>query len=300
MAPVGPQRSQGHAYADVHAHDQAYIHNGDIYNYRDASSEEKRVLEWLAPQSPSEDHNEALKQHEAGTFGWFFEDPRFTGWRDVQVVQDPVILWCRGQMGTGKTTLIAQVREHLHNREESRSGLAVAYCRYSKRNIQTAESILGSIIAQLYSRHEQSCNLPEDVVNAYHAQTWVSPRMAQLEEWLHARSKLGAPVFVLLDAIDELDILLIRRLLRTLQSSNLKLFVTSRDLPLLKQEFGAYTVIQTRASERDLRTMILARLKRESTRDSRQRVLEQPARGRFHRSVKEEVISKIMQSAGNM
>lgn len=300
MAPLQPQPGQSHAYTNVHAHDQAYIHNGDVYNYRDAIAEEIRVLTWLAPQSPSEDHNEALKNHEAGTLEWFFEDSRFKEWRDEQVFQGPSILWCRGQMGTGKTTLIARICEHLHARKESRGGLAVAYCRYSKRNIQTAESILGSIIAQLYNRDKESCFLPECVIQSYHAQKWALPQMTQLEQWLHARSKVGASVFVLLDAIDELDILLIRKLLRVLQSTNLKLLVTSRDLSLLRQEFDSCTVIQICATREDLRTMVLARLERESTRELRRRVLEQPAREPLYSSVKEAVISKIMKSAHDM
>ena len=300
MASLRPQSRQGHAYTHVHAHDQAYIHNGDIYNYLDATFEERRVLDWLAPQSPSEDHNEALKQHERGTLRWFFKNPRFKKWRDEEVAGEPAVLWCRGQMGTGKTTLVAQIREHLHARKESRGGIAVAYCRYSKRNVQTVESILGSIIAQLYNRDKESCDLPECITNSYHAQKWVLPHIAQLEEWMHTRSKVGMPVFVLLDAIDELDILLIRKLLRILQFGNLKLLVTSRELPLLRQEFGSCTVIQVRATKKDLRNMILGRLQRESTRDTRQRVLEQPAREPLFVSVKHEVVSKIMKSADNM
>lgn len=301
MATSGAENIQGHTYTNVHAQGQAYIHNGDTYNYRDASAEERRILGWLAPQSPSEDHNEALKQHERGTLKWFFKNSRFKEWRDLQVVHAPAVLWCRGPMGAGKTTLVAQIREYLHSRKESRGGVAVAYCRYSKRNVQTVESILGSILAQLYSGDEESCNLPECVIKSYDAQGWVFPHIAQLEEWLCARSKLGMPVFILLDAIDELDILLIRQLLRILQRGNLKLLVTSRELPTLRQEFGSFSMIPIRATKRGLRNMILGRLERESTLEYRRRVLEQPSRrGYSTQSLKDEVVSRIMESAENM
>jgi hypothetical protein len=302
---TGQQRGPGHVFNDVHAHDHAYIHNGDVYSSYDAGSEERRIIDWLAPQNPSEDHHEALKRHEEGTLKWFFQDDRFTDWRDGGDTQKPQILWCRGKMGTGKTTLVAQIREHLHARESIQGSLAIAYCRYSKRNIQTAETILGSILAQLYDHDTKHCDIPSSVRNSFETQKWMRPRVSQLEEWLQARLAVEKPVFVLLDAIDELDVLLVRGLLCVLQAGNLRLLITSRDIQLMRHEIVFKddvfcTEILISATEEGLHAMALARLQRDSTPEFRRIVLEQPSRDRKFTSVKEEVIAKILHSTNYM
>jgi hypothetical protein len=203
-------------------------------------------------------------------------------------------------MGTGKTTLVAQIREHLHAMESIRGSLAIAYCRYSKCNIQTAETILGSILAQLYDCDTKHYDIPWSIRESFETRKWIRPQISHLKEWLQARLAVDKPVFVLLDAIDELHVLLVRSLLRVLQAGNLRLLITSRDIPQMRHEFAFCTMISICATGEDLHAMALARLGRESTQEFRRTVLEQPSRDRKFTSVNEEVIAKILHSTDYM
>lgn len=297
------EHTRGHSYNGIHAHDNARIHNGDVVNYGDASADEKRVLSWLSPLSPSSHHLEALKQYQEGTLGWFFQNTAFQHWRDAQDVQAPGILWCRGHMGAGKTTLIAQILEHLRNRGIARGSLAIGYCRYSERKSQTLEAMLGLILAQLYERDKRGFDIPLSVKETFESQSCLyqsRPQTSQLSDWIQNRFSDGKPIYILLDAIDELDTLLVRNILRHLRANNVKLLVTSRDIPVIRQEFSSVRDIEICANAADIRSMVLARFENESNRDFQRHVLDKPARDPRFSSVREATVSSIVASAKHM
>lgn len=201
------QVNAGHPYSNTTTSGNASVHLGDVYNnYAGSSSEERRMLDWLTPLDPSQSHNQACKQYQADTLGWFFDDDRFKHFRDE--TDGERSLWCRGDPGTGKTTLMAQIVRHLQTIGMPKGNLAVVYSRYQEKDAQTAESMLGSILAQLLQREEHGFDIPEDIRDSALKAPFflkVKPTTKSLHIWLRRRLQAGPPVFVLLDAVDELD-----------------------------------------------------------------------------------------------
>lgn len=83
------------------------------------------------------------------------------------------------------------------------------------------------------------------------------------EIWLHQRLDTRRPAYIIIDALDELEISCRQNLLRVLRSLphiSFKLLVTSRDLPEIGVDLIDSWSIVVSASEPDMATLIRARL----------------------------------------
>jgi hypothetical protein len=290
------QSNLGRSYSNTIACDNARVHMGDVYNYADSDSKEKQVLDWLSPLNPSQSHNQACKQYQQGTLGWFFADPFFQLWRDAP--ESGRTLWCRGELGTGKTTLVAQVLTHLQEKDVSRGDIAVVYGRYSECDSQTAESLIGSILAQLLQRSPQGFDIPEYIQEALRSQSFFwqrKPTLQQLQVWFHRRLDVGGPVFVLLDAADEMKTSSRIALLRTLQPThrNLKLLVASRNIPDIGAELLDNEEIEIRTHGDDVQIMTLVKLHEQSTERFRATILSKPGRSPCFATMGEEILFEV-------
>lgn len=311
MSNLPSAAGHGHYFGDINVTGNATVHNGDVYNYRDTGLEERRILTWLSPIGPFKVHNQALRQYQPGTLSWFFDETRFPNWRDEK--EEDTVLWCWGYVGTGKTTLVAQIPSNLRAFGVANGNIALVYCRFEERRAQTAEHLLGSILTQLYKRKEVGYDVPDPVRDYYLSSSFhdPGPPMHQLEIWLRERFEARSPVFVLVDAIDELDPFVVRVLLGRLQHKNVKLLVTSRNIPLIKRYFLTYREIEIRSTDEDLRSTISARLQNQSTTDFQRlildasahteplMVLDAPTRAASI-TMRDEIVNKILVSSRNM
>lgn len=276
----------GHTFHNTSIGGDARVHMGNVYNLSEADSTEQRILEWLSIYNPSSSHDRACKQYQAGTLDSFFESDIFQKWCEQRNSPLFSTLWCRGGPGTGKTTLVAQIVRHLQSRGIRRNDLAVIYCRYAERGLMTAEALLGSILAQLYQQSKTGFAIPTQVKEMYAGQPRLAsrrPDLAELKAWLSHRSSFERPVFVLLDALDELDPLQMRMLLQALRvmaHGTLKLLTTSRDVANIGKELHGLQVrdIQIRAEERDLIALINARFNDLGNEEFRTHILRTPGR----------------------
>lgn len=111
---VMPTRNHGtQIFTNTNISGHARVHMGNVFNSGGPTSTVQGVLEWLKPIDPSSSHNQACIQFQEGTLNWFFEDTTFQSWRVRRTTSSPQLFWCRGGIGTGKTTLVAQVLTHL-------------------------------------------------------------------------------------------------------------------------------------------------------------------------------------------
>ncbi|KAM0722329.1 hypothetical protein Q7P37_001770 [Cladosporium fusiforme] len=290
-------------YTNITAAGEARQHNGDIYNYYTAESTERRVIDWLTTLNPSQSHSQACKRFQVGTFGWFFEDIRFLQWRDAPEGGTP--LWCQGSMGTGKTTLVAQIVQHLQAIGVSRGDLAVVYSRYTDRKRQTVEDILGSILAQLFQQDDGEFDIPADITKLALAQPgfWqVRPTLDELEAWLDRRLELGGPVNVIVDAADEMDPLCRSRLFSAMRYThpNMKLLVTSRKLPDIGLELHGREEITIQAARQDLWLLASTRLNSESNERFRDLIRGPADASSTHETVKEEILHMVIERSRDM
>jgi Cdc6-like AAA superfamily ATPase len=299
----------GHLFTNTIANDHARIHMGDVFNFSGKDSREGEILYWLTGEEPSDSHNQAFMQYRESTLEWFFEDDRYRTWRDS--LRRPRALWCQGNMGTGKTTLVAQVAERLSAGGTPQSNVAVVYCRLSEQSHQSAENILGLILAQLYDRKDQGVVLPPYIKAAFDKASLLSmfrrkrPTPSQLEDWLVSRLLAAkSPSYILMDALDELHDKSYQRLLKVLGSLPLKgcafgLLVTSRYSP--EHNIGVYDshTMEIRAKVKDLQTLVSSTLSEASDRRFQQ-LLAKPARSACFASIREEISHQVVIAAQNM
>jgi tRNA A37 threonylcarbamoyladenosine biosynthesis protein TsaE len=300
----------GHLFANTTANDHARIHMGDVFNFGCKDSRERDILHWLVGEEPSDSHNQAFMQYRESTLEWFFEEDRYRTWRDH--LGRPRVLWCRGNMGTGKTTLVAQVAEHLAAGyiSEGTCNVAAVYCRLAEQSHQSAENILGLILAQLYHRKDQGVKFPPPVEAAFDNSRVLPifsrkrPTLSQLENWLTSRLAVDSPTYVLMDALDELHYKSYQRLLGVLESLSrrdcaLGLLVTSRYSP--EHDIGVYDsqVMEIRSETKDLKTLVRSTLSEASDRRFQQ-LLAKPARDARFANIREEISYHVVIAAQNM
>ena len=169
------------------------------------------VLTWLYPQDPINDHDEILNRTKVSSIysnsgQWFIESEEFQRWSDQRVVETSPVLWVRGTVGTGKTTLITRIIQyHLQNsaRLPSRR-LAYFYCSRDRdtntdqiiRAIlrQTSADVLyTSIVPEVFNYYTSCKNTGSDRKPSYHI------CIKLLKEILAS----GLKVRIIIDALDE-------------------------------------------------------------------------------------------------
>jgi hypothetical protein len=201
------------------------------------SEEIDKIKNWLSPPDPWTNHHAARGLHQTGTGKWVLENDAYKAWLGGSTRH----LWLSGKAGCGKTILSSTMVENVlhHCRQAVGFGFAPFYFTFSDKAKQTYESLLRSLVAQfgiqepgltiMREKHDQRHNL-----KGGHS-------IASLQPLLLDVLAVYDTVFVLLDALDECPedsgILSERSKLfdgleyLSKEAANLKILMTSRDLP---------------------------------------------------------------------
>lgn len=124
----------------------------DVRDTREAVEEvrlnqhEQEIQDWLSAPDPSGNYENALEKRHKGTGLWFTGGQPFAGWRK----QSKAFLWLHGIPGSGKTVLSSTIIEHLTSINTSDQCLIYFYFAFNDTNKQTLQSMLRSLINQLY------------------------------------------------------------------------------------------------------------------------------------------------------
>ncbi|THZ81488.1 purine and uridine phosphorylase [Aureobasidium pullulans] len=187
------------------------------------SGKSDKIERWLEAPNSSINHNNAIDKHNAGTGQWFLESNHFLEWR-----QEPnSFLWLHGPSGCGKTILSSTIIETLA-RESLQ--LVYFYFDFSDPNKQTLESMLRSMLAQLYLR---GCTSAQSVIqDLYDRARGDTASMNQMTDALKSTSERSGIIRIVLDALDEAkspeDIVNWFRKLRESHGHSVQMIVTSR------------------------------------------------------------------------
>lgn len=212
-------------------------------------------------------------------------------------------------MGVGKTTLVASVYKKLCDASRSRSEVAVVYCQYADLSKFTAERVLGSILVQFCGRDNDRPQYPDALREVYEEcrrhGNMAEPSMDQLEHWLgdEIRKDSGARYTVLLDGLDELEILpradIIRAVLVRLPQQ-VRVLVTSRNIPQIGIDLQPCNTLRVRAHDEDLRMFLTAKL-REHARDPLFRTVDnEPLTDSGYETLETEIVEKVTTNANGM
>ncbi|KAE8153045.1 ankyrin repeat-containing domain protein [Aspergillus avenaceus] len=254
-----------------------------------------RVIRCLSPPNYSTNFYEALKKRHKGTGTWFIGDEPFKRWKLGQ----GRYLWLHGIPGCGKTVLSATIIEHLKQQPDAPHVLLFFFFDFTDTEKQSLESLVCSLIAQLYTQCEQSRAYMDSQVPFFetgHRQLRGDALFSTFLEMVKCLKK----VQIVIDALDECETR--EHLLSWLESlagsglEELRVLVTSRREEDIESELIRWIQhediisIQRGAVNNDIRLYVNQRLRYDNS----------FGRWRSKPDVQDEIREKVMLQADGM
>ena len=203
----------------------------DHLKQRQDDRDRQEILDSLTRVDYSHEQSDTILRRQPGTGLWLLRSPEYQQWLHSEHV---TTLFCPGIPGAGKTILASIVVEDLSNRfgDSVDIGVAWVYCNFRRKDSQSARDILLSLLRQLAQGRP---SLPESVVDfSRGGKDGQAP--PSIDEALMSVASLYSVVFIVIDALDELEIqasdrrreTLLMHVLRLNAKTTVKLFATSR------------------------------------------------------------------------
>ncbi|KAI5850567.1 hypothetical protein DFP73DRAFT_591460 [Morchella snyderi] len=223
-------------------------------------------------------HRAVSSTREPKTDQWFLDSPNFIQWATGG--QEPV-LWCTGGPGVGKTVLVSCVVDHL-KKTYSREDVAIAYvyCNFKEMATQTAVDVFSSLARQLAEQLEFIPAEVEDFCRCGGCEQRRRRKMmvgtgaskaGSIDEYLDLVCFLSGKfrnTYILVDALDEYstktDYKEWKSLLSRMESSSIRILVTSRPQDKIHRLLGRYPRENIEAKEEDIRTYVNSRIAHDS------------------------------------
>ena len=144
-----------------------------------------------------------------------------------------------------------------------RSGIAHIYCNYKETQNQNAENLVSKLLHQLL---QQTDHVPKYIETLYEDHVKAGLRLGREEALATLRSIATsfAEVYIIIDALDECDPTILNTFIRPLTKlPDIRLLVTSRDLPYIERCFASWRRLAIRANEADIKSYVQDRIKEE-------------------------------------
>ncbi|KAH7087332.1 hypothetical protein FB567DRAFT_628309 [Paraphoma chrysanthemicola] len=203
----------------------------------------KEIRQWLSPLDALSVHkglcDKMNLEKYPGCSQWLFKSDKYTQWLAGRIP----ILWISGTVGTGKTTLMAQIiQSHLKTPSiDAKDRLAYFYC--SKQEGLGRSSyieILRSLLRQT-SHDRITDKLAPNVLVAHNARHMDPGVRSDCEKLLAGILRTGLNVRIVIDALDELDeperLLQALKKLCELEPDRIQLLLSGRKNVDVKLEF---------------------------------------------------------------
>ena len=259
------------------------------------STERRKVLDWIQPYDPRQNHSMNLNLRHPGTGLWLIESDEFKSWLSCSRGR----LWYYGIPGAGKTVLASSAIQEALERTSPNIAVAFFYCDYKNVATQDPRNILGSLACQLALQDEQSCVK----LQAFYAKHNPPDRPSigfdseVLCDLLVEMASNFNEVMIIVDALDECGSQnkKITRLLSSLNGSNeisnIKTLFFSRDEQEIREVLEGYDQVSIAAESSDLRLFVGAEIElRIRNKDLRIRDI----------SLKEDIMKRLVEGAEGM
>ena len=259
------------------------------------TKERRKVLDWIQPYDPHQNHVMSLKLRQPGTGLWLIESDQFKSWLRCPSAK----LWYHGIPGAGKTILASSIIQEAIGQSCPNVAVAFFYCDY--RNIATQEprNILGSLACQLALQDEQSF----EKLRAFHEKhnpadcPSIEFSVEYLRDLLVDMASSFNNVMIIVDALDECGTQnkFVTRLLSGLNSSdeagNIKTLFLSRNEEEIREVLEEYDQVSIAARGIDLRLFVGAEIElRIRNKDLRIR----------DESLKQDIMERLVEGADGM
>ncbi|KAH8826193.1 ankyrin repeat-containing domain protein [Flagelloscypha sp. PMI_526] len=181
---------------------------------------------WLTPIDQTTKLDACIRARSSSTCGWLWDHPQVIEWKATGG-----IFWCHAGMGAGKTIIASHIIETLKNLPDE-CIVAYFYFEFTNPSTLSEEALFRSIVSQLSHTSESiSRQLYEQHTNGL-----LQPQLKSLHKALHDLAITATrPVYIIVDALDELPLPRRRYLLESLlelsslAQDSAHVMVTSRD-----------------------------------------------------------------------
>ncbi|KAL5329352.1 hypothetical protein ACEPPN_002864 [Leptodophora sp. 'Broadleaf-Isolate-01'] len=214
------------------------------------------VLDWLTLIDFASQQSDFIRRREAGTGQWLLESDKFQTW----VKTDQQVLFCPGIPGAGKTILTSIVVDYLSAdfQKDTSVGIAYLYCNFGRKDEQTAEDLLASLLKQLA---QGLSSVPESVKFLYecHKDKRTRPTLNEISSTLQSVGALYSKIFIIIDALDECQASdgcrtkFLEQIFAFQVKNRANIFTTSRFIPDVTERFRDSLCLEIRASDHDVR-----------------------------------------------
>ncbi|EXJ88937.1 hypothetical protein A1O3_02001 [Capronia epimyces CBS 606.96] len=258
---------QGYAAATAAACAKAFLTQwvpeespGSSSQHKEVTRMEKlsEILEWLSPVGFWGKQNGLLQRAQPGTGMWIFEEPLFKSW----LAKEHQFVLCSGEAGAGKTMLSSIIIQYLSQSKRQNEALAWIYVDYREHDLQSMESLLTSLLAQLLHQRGQ---VSEFMMKALGSDWYqAKPTLADYRSWLRHEIQKFDGTTIVIDALDESRTLeLGKNLINELQQLEpaIQILATSRPYAWI-HEFQGMTEIEVRPQQKDVVLYVGTRLAR--------------------------------------
>ncbi|KAH8828872.1 hypothetical protein DL96DRAFT_1814185 [Flagelloscypha sp. PMI_526] len=186
----------------------------------------RSIKEWLTPIDQTAKLDASVRARSPSTCDWLWDHPEVVEWR-----RTGGIFWCHAGMGTGKTIIMSHVTDTLRNLPDE-CAVGYYYFEFTNPSTLSEEALFRSIFSQLsYLDDITSRQLYDN-----HRNGSLQPQLATLHNAVHALVTTATyPVYIIIDALDELPVSQRKYLLETLlkrfspSAHGIYVMVTSRD-----------------------------------------------------------------------
>ncbi|RPB18348.1 hypothetical protein L211DRAFT_871843 [Terfezia boudieri ATCC MYA-4762] len=273
--------------------------------------EEKRreVLNWISNVHYQDAHTNASAKRVPDTCNWLRKKEAYIRWAGSS---GSAVLWVHGKAGFGKTILRSSVidflREILPRGDYRHKHVAYFYCNHGKPETLDTSIILASILKQIVSSVPE---IPDKILGKFDYQKYLGQpssrhSLSEIKELLFDSLNfvpLNAPVFIIIDGLDEcalmerstlLDVLLLLVEQRNpTESGGVKLAIFSRSYDDIRQSlFGCYEIpIQKTDNVNDMYIFLNSRI---ASSRSLQNVLQ------TQQGLRTQMIADLVNNSGGM
>ncbi|KFY23766.1 hypothetical protein V491_02414 [Pseudogymnoascus sp. VKM F-3775] len=217
------------------------------------------IIEWLSSVNYATQQSDFISRRQEGSGQWLLNSNEFQMW----INKRKQTLLCLGIPGAGKTIMSSIIIEYLSRRfqNDATIGIAYIYFNFRQQQDQRLEDLVASLLKQLV---QEQPSVPNSLKSLYglHKNKRTRPSFDEVLKVLQSTITSYSTTFIIIDGLDECQLSsgsrrkFISEIFNLQAKTGLNLFVTSRFIPSIIEEFNGSASLEIRASHEDVQNYL--------------------------------------------